>query len=79
MQIEIGRSLVTGPAGQIAFPLAARLAKDNEVFGVARSATPDAGAMRGGGHPTAVGRSPDLRLRFEGAGCRSTTRCIWRP
>ncbi|MCB0994901.1 MAG: NAD(P)-dependent oxidoreductase [Acidimicrobiales bacterium] len=28
--------LVTGPAGQIAFPLAARLARDNEVWGVAR-------------------------------------------
>lgn len=28
--------LVTGPAGQIAFPLAARLARDNEVWGIAR-------------------------------------------
>jgi len=28
--------LVTGPAGQIAFPLAARLAADNEVWGIAR-------------------------------------------
>jgi UDP-glucuronate 4-epimerase len=28
--------LVTGPAGQIAFPLAARLAGDNEVWGIAR-------------------------------------------
>ena len=28
--------LVTGPAGQIAFPLAARLAKENEVWGIAR-------------------------------------------
>jgi nucleoside-diphosphate-sugar epimerase len=28
--------LVTGPAGQIAFPLAARLACDNEVWGIAR-------------------------------------------
>lgn len=37
MQTLEGRKiLVTGPAGQIAFPLAARLAKDNEVFGVAR-------------------------------------------
>ena len=35
-KIEGKRILVTGPAGQIAFPLAARLAKDNEVFGVAR-------------------------------------------
>jgi nucleoside-diphosphate-sugar epimerase len=30
------RILVTGPAGQIAFPLAARLARDNEVWGIAR-------------------------------------------
>ena len=30
--------LVTGPAGQIAFPLAARLARDNEVWGIARFA-----------------------------------------
>lgn len=35
-KIEGKRILVTGPAGQIAFPLASRLAKDNEVFGVAR-------------------------------------------
>jgi nucleoside-diphosphate-sugar epimerase len=28
--------VVTGPAGQIAFPLAARLARDNEVWGIAR-------------------------------------------
>ena len=34
--IEGKRILVTGPAGQIAFPLAARLAKNNEVWGVAR-------------------------------------------
>ncbi len=34
--IEGQRILITGPAGQIAFPLAARLAKDNEVFGIAR-------------------------------------------
>jgi len=32
--------LVTGPAGQIAFPLAARLAKDNEVWGIARFSDP---------------------------------------
>ena len=35
-KIEGKQILVTGPAGQIAFPLAARLAQDNEVFGVAR-------------------------------------------
>lgn len=34
--LEDKRILVTGPAGQIAFPLAARLAKDNEVWGIAR-------------------------------------------
>ncbi|MFK7898748.1 MAG: NAD-dependent epimerase/dehydratase family protein [Myxococcota bacterium] len=28
--------MITGPAGQIAFPLAERLARENEVFGVAR-------------------------------------------
>ena len=32
--------LVTGPAGQIAFPLAARLARDNEVWGIARFGDP---------------------------------------
>ena len=31
-EIEGKRILVTGPAGQIAFPLAERLAKQNEVF-----------------------------------------------
>lgn len=36
--------LVTGPAGQIAFPLAARLARDNEVWGIARFA--DAASRR---------------------------------
>ncbi|MBT4521484.1 MAG: NAD(P)-dependent oxidoreductase [Halieaceae bacterium] len=34
------RILVTGPAGQIAFPLAARLATDNEVWGIARFSDP---------------------------------------
>jgi nucleoside-diphosphate-sugar epimerase len=32
--------LVTGPAGQIAFPLAETLAKDNEVWGIARFTVP---------------------------------------
>ena len=36
MSIKDCRILVTGPAGQIAFPLAARLARDNEVWGIAR-------------------------------------------
>ena len=35
-KIEGKTILVTGPAGQIAFPLAARLAIDNEVWGFAR-------------------------------------------
>ena len=35
-QLRDEKILVTGPAGQIAYPLAARLAKDNEVWGIAR-------------------------------------------
>ena len=31
--------LITGPAGRVAFPLAARLAADNEVWGIARFGT----------------------------------------
>src|SRR5438477_3619380 len=34
------RILITGPAGQIAFPLVAELARDNEVWGIARFADP---------------------------------------
>jgi len=33
--------LITGPAGQIAFPLAAHLAHDNEVWGIARFGDPE--------------------------------------
>jgi nucleoside-diphosphate-sugar epimerase len=36
--------LVTGPAGQIAFPLASALARDNEVWGIARFGDADARA-----------------------------------
>ena len=36
MELEDCKILVTGPAGQIAFPLAARLAERNEVWGIAR-------------------------------------------
>ena len=36
MQLRDRKILVTGPAGQIAFPLAARLAQHNEVWGIAR-------------------------------------------
>ena len=32
--------LITGPAGQIAFPMARDLAKDNEVWGIARFGDP---------------------------------------
>lgn len=38
--LEGQRILVTGPAGQIAFPLAERLARDNEVVGIARFGDP---------------------------------------
>ena len=34
------RILVTGPAGQIAFPMAEALARDNEVWGIARFGDP---------------------------------------
>jgi len=40
MQLHNSKILITGPAGQIAFPLAARLARDNEVWGIARFADP---------------------------------------
>ncbi len=36
MQLTGQKILVTGPAGQIAFPLAVRLAENNEVWGIAR-------------------------------------------
>ncbi len=42
MQLTGKKILVTGPAGQIAFPLAARLAKDNEVWGIARCSDAEA-------------------------------------
>jgi nucleoside-diphosphate-sugar epimerase len=40
MHLTGQKILVTGPAGQIAFPLAARLARDNEVWGIARFGNP---------------------------------------
>ena len=40
MQLVGQRILVTGPAGQIAFPLVKRLAEDNEVWGIARFSDP---------------------------------------
>ncbi|MCI0769021.1 MAG: NAD(P)-dependent oxidoreductase, partial [Chloroflexi bacterium] len=33
--------LITGPAGQVAFPLARELAKNNEVVGLARFSNPE--------------------------------------
>jgi nucleoside-diphosphate-sugar epimerase len=42
MQLTGRKILVTGPAGQIAFPLATRLARDNEVWGIARFRDPTA-------------------------------------
>ena len=39
--IEGRKILITGPAGQIAFPLAKRLAERNEVWGIARFGDPD--------------------------------------
>ena len=33
--------LITGPAGQVAFPLARALALDNEVWGIARFGKPE--------------------------------------
>ncbi len=41
MSLQGEKILVTGPAGQIAFPLASRLALDNEVWGIARFSGPD--------------------------------------
>jgi hypothetical protein len=38
--LEHERILITGPAGRIAFPLAAELARDNEVWGIARFSDP---------------------------------------
>ena len=51
--------LVTGPAGQIAFPLAARLARENEVWGIARFADPASRrAGQFGQEPVADRRDP---------------------
>jgi nucleoside-diphosphate-sugar epimerase len=46
--------LITGPAGRIAFPLARRLAADNEVWGVARFRDPDTRAQVDGAGVTTV-------------------------
>ncbi len=40
MLLEAQKILITGPAGQIAFPLARRLAAANEVWGIARFSDP---------------------------------------
>ena len=39
--LEGRKILITGPAGQIAFPLARALARRNEVWGIARFSQPD--------------------------------------
>src|SRR5262249_26864935 len=39
--VKGAKILITGPAGQIAFPLAERLARDNEVWGIARFSDPE--------------------------------------
>ena len=36
MELRDARILITGPAGQVAFPLARALARDNDVVGFAR-------------------------------------------
>ena len=41
MPIEGKKILLTGPAGQIAFPMGRELAKDNEVWGIARFGNPE--------------------------------------
>lgn len=57
--------LVTGPAGQIAFPLARALAKDNEVWGIARFRAP--GSREAVEAAGITARSCDLASgRFEG-------------
>jgi nucleoside-diphosphate-sugar epimerase len=42
MMIQGAKILVTGASGQVAFPIAASLARDNEVFGAARFGEPEA-------------------------------------
>jgi nucleoside-diphosphate-sugar epimerase len=39
--VKDAKVLITGPAGQIAFPLAEHLARDNEVWGIARFSDPE--------------------------------------
>ncbi len=41
-EIRDEKILITGPSGQIAFPLASSPAKDNEVWGIARIKDPKA-------------------------------------
>jgi nucleoside-diphosphate-sugar epimerase len=58
--------LITGVSGQIAGPLAAYLAKDNEVWGIARFRPPEAGVIR----QVAAG-APDPRQVLEAAGIKT--------
>lgn len=55
MELRDQRILITGPGGQIAFPLAAELAHTNEVWGIARFSHPKAQArVESAGVRTAV-------------------------
>jgi nucleoside-diphosphate-sugar epimerase len=64
--------LVTGPAGQIAFPLASRLAGDNEVWGIARFGNRQARERK-------WGRSAALSARPIVAGMSSSPRSEHGP
>ena len=54
--------LITGASGQIALPMARKLARDNEVWGVARFRAPQPSVTRG------PARIADLRSELESAG-----------
>ena len=58
--------LITGVSGQIAGPLARYLAKDNEVWGVARFRPPESGVIR-----QVAADTPDPRLTLEAAGIQT--------
>ena len=62
-QIKGKRVLVTGASGLVAFPVAAKLAQDNEVFAVARYSDPEQKRMIEQAGATAVSfdlANPDL-------------------
>ncbi len=71
--------LVTGPAGQIAFPLAARLAQKNEVWGIARfSDGKIARALRVGRHHERASSTSSAPDWCEDCPSSSTTSCTSR-